>query len=89
MKSKKFLAGLLAAAMALSLTACGGGDSSTPDASGNTSTSGSSQAAAMRFRQSRSSRGASLYTPWAVPMATASASQPLPPAQAAASSGRV
>ena len=41
MKSKKFLAGLLAAAMALSLTACGGGDSSTPDASGNTSTSGS------------------------------------------------
>ena len=41
MKSKKFLAGLLAAAMALSLTACGGGDSSAPDASGNTSTSGS------------------------------------------------
>ena len=33
MNSKKFLAGVLAAAMALSLTACGGGDSSTPSTS--------------------------------------------------------
>ena len=33
MNSKKFLAGVLAAAMALSLTACGGGDSSTPSGS--------------------------------------------------------
>src|SRR5699024_4480808 len=45
------------------------------------STRGVGQAAAIRTRQSKFSTGVWVYTPWAVPMATARASHPLSPAK--------